>query len=406
MNKKNFSRRKLNRTLKTATLILLLAALAVVISLRTREAAPPTADPLAPPSQPLFNPAPVAAAEATPTPSPTPTPEPTPVPDPEFYTLSLIGDCTLAEDKSKRGWGTAYKSVVGDDYAYPFKNTKHIFEDDYMTLANLECTLTDNWYDTIEWFGFLAPAAYANILTEGNVDFVTLANNHTMDYGPNAYGDMLRALDSVNMPYAGENETYIFQRDDGLIVGVYCLYNEKQPTKALLDAGLKKLKDGGAQLTIAALHWGVEGAYSVSELQTEMGHYAIDAGFNVVYGSHPHRLEPVEKYNNGVIFYSMANWSFGGHTNPDDYDTAIAQFTVKLVGDEVSIESINMIPCSISSSNHNHPGHSVNDNCLNDYCPTPYEEGSEDWDRVMSKLDGTYEGADYTTNYQSIIYGT
>ena len=406
MNKKKFSRRKLNRAVSSISLVLLLATLAVVVSLRTREVTPPASNPLAPTSQPIFNPAPVAAAEPTPTAPPTPTPEPTPVPDPEYYTISLIGDCSLAEDKSKRGWGTAYQSVVGDDYAYPFKNTKHIFADDYMTLANLECTLTDNWYDTIEWFGFLAPAAYANILTEGNVDFVTLANNHTMDYGANAYGDMIRALDSVNMPYAGENETYIFQRDDGLIVGVYCLYNDKQPTKALLDAGLKKLKDGGAQLTIAALHWGVEGAYSVSQTQTEMGHYAIDAGFNVVYGSHPHRLEPVEKYNDGVIFYSMANWSFGGHTNPDDYDTAIAQFTVKLVGDEVSIDSVNMIPCSISSSHHNHSGHSVNDNCLNDYCPTPYEEGSADWDRVMSKLNGTYEGADYTANYQSIIYGT
>lgn len=406
MNKKKFSRRKLMRSLKTAALLLLLVSLAVVVSLRTREPSAPSSPQPQTQHPSVFAPAPITAAEPTPAPAPTPTPEPTPVPDPEFYTLSLIGDCSLAEDKSKRGWGTAYQSVVGDDYAYPFKNTKHIFEDDYMTLANLECTLTDNWYDTIEWFGFLAPAAYANILTEGNVDFVTLANNHTMDYGAKAYGDMIRALDSVNMAYAGENETYIFQRDDGLIVGVYCLYNEKQPTKALLDAGLQKLKEGGAQLTIAALHWGVEGAYSVSEIQTEMGHYAIDAGFNVVYGSHPHRLEPVEKYNGGVIFYSMANWSFGGHTNPDDYDTAIAQFTVKLVGDDVSIESINMIPCSISSSSHNHSGHSVNDNCLNDYCPTPYEEGSADWDRVMSKLNGTYEGADYTANYQSIIYGT
>ncbi|MBE6969271.1 MAG: CapA family protein, partial [Ruminococcaceae bacterium] len=297
MNKKKYSRRKLMRNLKIVTLVLLLAALAVVVSLRTREVTPPASDPLAPAQQTTFRPAPVAAAEPTPSPVPTPTPEPTPVPDPEFYTLSLIGDCSLAEDKSKRGWGTAYQSVVGDDYGYPFKNTKHIFEDDYMTLANLECTLTDNWYDTIEWFGFLAPAAYVNILTEGNVDFVTLANNHTMDYGAKAYGDMIRALDSVNLPYAGENETYIFQRDDGLIVGVYCLYNDKQPTKALLDAGLKKLRDGGAQLTIAALHWGVEGAYSVSDIQTEMGHYARDAGFNVVYGSHPHRLEPVEKYN-------------------------------------------------------------------------------------------------------------
>ncbi len=332
--------------------------------------------------------------------------EPTSVPNPEFYVISLIGDCTLAENKDKRGWGTAYQSVVGDDYAYPFSNTVQYFRDDYMTLANLECTLTDNWYDTIEWFGFLAPSAYANILTEGCVDFVTLANNHVMDYGAAAYGDTLRALNNVGMPFAGENEIYLYQRGNGLKVGVFCLYNEKQPTKELLDAGLKKLRAAGADFTIAALHWGDEGAYTVNDIQIEMGHYAIDAGFNVVYGSHSHRLQPVEQYGDGLIFYSMANWTFGGHTNPDDYDTAIAQFTVKKVGDEVSIAGLNLIPCSISSRSHNHEGHSVNDNCLNDYCPTPYEEGSEDWNRVLTKLDGTYEGANYQTNYQSIVYGT
>lgn len=345
-------------------------------------------------------------AESVPEPTPESTPEPTSIPDPEYYTISLIGDCTLAENKDKRGWASAYQSVVGSDYGYPFRNTKQYFEDDYMTIANLECTLTDNKYDTIEWFGFLAPANYANILTEGGVDFVTLANNHTLDYGAAAYGDMTKALKSVNMAFAGENEIHIFQRSDGLIVGVYCLYNEKKPTAALLEAGYKRLKEAGAELTIAALHWGEEGAYTVSETQTNMGHYAIDIGFNVVYGCHSHRLEPVESYNSGLIFYSMANWSFGGHTNPDDYDTAIAQFTVKKYGGEVTIDGIDLIPCSISSSSHNHAGHSVSDNCRNDYCPTPYEEGSDDWNRVLSKLDGTFEGANYQTNYQSIVYGS
>ena len=187
MKKKKISRRKLERTVNSITLVLLLITLSVVVKLRTREVTPPASDPLSVGSAPVWEPAPIAASDPVSTPAPTPTPEPTPVPDPEYYTLSLIGDCSLAEDKSKRGWGTAYQSVVGDDYGYPFRNTKHIFEDDYMTLANLECTLTDNWYDTIEWFGFLAPAAYVNILTEGNVDFVTLANNHTMDYGATAY---------------------------------------------------------------------------------------------------------------------------------------------------------------------------------------------------------------------------
>lgn len=385
--------------------MLVLAALTVYVAVTVR------ADMKARTELPEETPAPVqtAAVTAAPEATPEPTPEPTPTPEPEYYTFSVVGDCTLAENKDKRGWGTAYQTVVGKDYAYPFKNTVEYFRDDYMTLANLECNLSDNKYDTIEWYGFLAPSDYANILTEGCVDFVTLANNHTADFGEKCYAETLASLDAVGMPYAGENETYIYQRDDGIRVGVYCLYNDKmkdiQNSKDKISAGYKKLKEEGAELFIAALHWGVEGAYSVSDTQREVGQFAVDTGFQIVYGSHPHRLEPAEQYGNGYIFYSMANWSFGGHTNPDDYDTAIIQFTVKKYGEEVTVESLKLIPCSISSRSHNHAGHSVGDNCLNDYCPTPYEEGSEDWDRVVSKLTGTYEGSDYIPNYQSILFG-
>ena len=342
------------------------------------------------------------AAEPLPTPGtpePTPTPVPTPEPDPEYYTISFIGDCTLAENYDWRGRAQSYQSVVGDDYAYPFANTADYFRNDYLTLANLECILSDHSYTSIEWYHFLAPAAYVNILTEGCVDFVTLANNHTQDYGQQAYNDTLAALSAVNMPYAGENETYLFQRDDGLKVGIFCLYNDKvanvSDSETKLRAGLDKLKAEGAEFTIAALHWGVEGAYSVSDTQIEVGHFCIDAGYNVVYGSHPHRLEPVEHYKDGLIFYSMSNWSFGGHTNPSDYDTAIAQFTVEKIGDRVSVQSLTLVPCSISSSSE-----------INNYQPTPYEEGGEEWNRTLTKLDGTFEGADYNPNYQSLIYGT
>ena len=119
-----------------------------------------------------------AAEPGTATPEPTAVPTATPVPEPEYFTVSMVGDCTLAEAKTRRGWGSAYQSVVGTNYAYPFANTVEYFRDDYLTVTNLECTLSNNYYDSIEQFVFLAPAAYANILSEGGVDFVTLANNH------------------------------------------------------------------------------------------------------------------------------------------------------------------------------------------------------------------------------------
>ena len=361
------------------------------------------------------------------TPEPTAVPTATPVPEPEYFTLSMVGDCTLAEAKTRRGWGSAYQSVVGTNYAYPFANTVEYFRDDYLTITNLECTLSDNFYDSIEQFVFLAPAAYANILSEGGVDFVTLANNHTMDFGQKAYDDTEAALDAVRIPYAGEDETYIYQREDGVKIGLYCLYNQltynamsiksvnaqQQLVSAARDkiqAAQAALRQAGAEYTVACLHMGREGYYETTDSQVELCRYSIDQGFGLVYCSHAHRLQPAEQYNGGLIFYGLGNWSFGGHTNPGNgtdpgaYDTGIARVTLCRRGDQVTIDSYSFIPCCISSSAGTELTDFVpNANTLNNYQPTPYAQGGSAWNRTLSMLNGTYEGANYNTDYSNVL---
>ena len=388
-------------------LLVLCAALGFLMVSRVgvvkkQDAAQSDTTPVTTPVPPVSNPTtPEPVDAATPTPEVTATPEPTPVPEPETFTLSLVGDCTLASSPSIRGYGIAFETVIGTNYAFPFSKTVSYFAEDDLTIANLECTLTDGKYSTIEWFGFNAPTAYTNILTEGSVELVTLANNHALDFGDTAYQDMEKALDGAGIAYAGEDEWYIYETERGLKVGFYCLYNQKMPTKAKLDAGIKALKDAGAHYTIAALHWGDEGAYRPNSVQTEMGRYAIDIGFDLVYGCHPHCLQPAEEYNGGLILYSLGNWSFGGNSNPSDYDTAIAQLTVELTGDSAELTDYSFIPCSVSGTSSMHDGHTKYDACLNNYCPTPYEEGSNAYGRVLAKLDGTYDGANINVDYSS-----
>ena len=111
----------------------------------------------------------------------------------------------------------------------------------------------------------------------------------------------------------------------------------------------------------------------------------------MIYGSHPHCLQPIEEYNGGVILYSMGNWSFGGNTNPSDWDTAIVQVTLKRDLDgSVTNDSITVIPCCVSQARES-----------NDYRPTPYEEGSEEYNRAISKLDGSFDGPNGNADYSA-----
>lgn len=318
-----------------------------------------------------------------------PTPTPTPEPQPEYFNLSFIGDCTLAATTAKKQTSVSIESVVGDNYAYPFELTRDHFIGDDMTMANFECVLGDSSLRAEDKnFTFLADSEYVNILTDGSVDFVTLGNNHVLDYGEEGYASTKAVLEAAGVGYVGRDETTIYTTPSGLKIGVYAAsFGQKDA----LVAGISSLKAQGAEFIIAALHWGDEGSYRTNNIQTTQAHAAIDAGANLVYGSHPHTLQPMEEYNGGLIFYSMGNWIFGGNTAPRDVDTIILKLSVKRdVDGTISIDSRQIIPCACSGTGSG----------ANNYQPVAYEAGTEEYERTMSKIEGTFKGADLTVSYE------
>ncbi len=346
-----------------------------------------------------------AAASPSPEVTPTPTPAPTPEPTPEYFTLSCIGDCTLWSSTQFENSDVGLPKTVGDDYAYPFSNTVQYFTDDEYTLANFECSLSDTKLSSSQMFYFLAPTAYANIMVEGGVDFVTTANNHSLDFGEAGLESTLAALDAVGLPYGTERQAQIVTTKNGLKLGIYTAGNDMRPDWKTDEAvaAVKSLREQGADYVICMFHWGLELYYTPNENQTSLAHAVADAGADLVYASHPHCLQPIEEYNDTLIIYSLGNWVFGGSTRPSDPDTAIVQVKLKRdVDGTVTTDGFDIIPCCVSS---NLEGAAKMADNYNNYCPTPYEEGSEAYERVMSKLKGTYEaksqGADYSSWYSS-----
>lgn len=329
---------------------------------------------------------PSAAPEPTPTPTATPEPTPTPTPAPERFVLHMVGDCTLATVPAYAGSSVSYEKVVGDDYAYPFAEAVAFFRDDDFTFANLECTLTESNAAVAKTFNFKADPAYAKIMTEGSVEMVTLANNHTGDYGSRGLADTEAALDAEGVRHVGRDQCAVFETERGLRIGVYAA---SFASAATIRAGVAAVRAMEPDFVIAALHWGTEGSYRPNADQISCAHAAIDAGADFVYGSHPHTIQPVEEYDGRYIYYSFGNWTFGGNTNPRDKDSFILRLELEQDFDgTVRIISREHIPCAISGERNG-----------NNYQPVPYPEDSEEYARVLSKLDGSFTGANLNVDY-------
>lgn len=296
--------------------------------------------------------------------------------EPVSLTVSVVGDCTLGTDETF-SYDTslnAYYDSYGKDYF--FQNVKSIFQEDDLTIANMEGTLTT--LDTREekQFAFKAPPEYAQILSSGSVEAVNMANNHSHDYGEQSYTDTLSALDQENIVHFGYDETAVMDVK-GIKVGLVGIYelNDHLGREQQVKDNIAKVKEEGAQLIIVIFHWGNEKEEVPDSNQTTLGRLAIDEGADLVCGHHPHVLQGIETYKGKNIVYSLGNFCFGGNSAPSDMDSMIFQQTFTIDSDGVQADNVtNIIPCSISS-----------DYGYNNYQPTPAQ--GEEADRILQKIE-------------------
>ena len=307
-------------------------------------------------------------------------------PKEERFLLTFVGDCTFGSNPTNAFAGYGFPKTVGEDYGYPFRNVIGYFETDEFTMVNLEGPLCDSGNPVQKKHTFRGSTAYVNILTENSVEAVTIANNHTLDYGATGYDSTVATLTAAGIPFAERDSSVVVTTENGLTVGIYGAVYYLLDVEDMV-AEIQEMKARGCDLIIFAPHWGTEGTYRPTAQQVEVGHAAIDAGADIVYGSHPHVLQPIEEYNGGIIYYSLGNFSFGGNGYPQDYDTALLQQEVIRTESGVRLGQLTIVPCNVSSVEGR-----------NNYQPTPYRPGSEEYERVLSKLDGSFAGPNLKIN--------
>ena len=96
---------------------------------------------------------------------------------------------------------------------------------------------------------------YVNCLTENSIEAVTVANNHSMDYGASGYASTLAALDQAGVPYVERDSTAVVTTENGLTIGLYAAVYYKLDV-ADMTAKIAALREQGVDLVIFAPHWG------------------------------------------------------------------------------------------------------------------------------------------------------
>ena len=159
---------------------------------------------------------------------------------------------------------------------------------------------------------------------------LSIANNHMMDFGPTGLTDTCHYLDECGVKYCGGGANLVeatrplvierCQQRIGFLS--YCDVEQKSPLYADKDqagvaawdresslAQICKLRSVVDRL-IVMLHWGVEMSCLPSVEQRKLARCIISAGADVILGSHPHVLQPIEEINGKVVAYSLGNFLF------------------------------------------------------------------------------------------------
>ncbi len=294
--------------------------------------------------------------------------------------ITAVGDCTFGGEVGSRGRRRFVDLVKDQGYDYFFQSVRHLFEADDLTIANLEGPLTSSTKKGKHGgFIFKGDPDYVNILTGSSVELCNIANNHSMDYGRTGLKDTVKVLKENGVGYCGFSTVY-----NAVIKGVKVTALGFEWWGSDKDDIVKAVKKArkSCDLLIVNMHWGWEGHREQDAKQTSLGHAIVNAGADLVIGTHPHVYEGIEKYKGKYIVYSLGNFCFAGNANPGDKRCLIFQqsfsFNPGLGIERANImdAGINIIPCTVSS---------VKDK--NDFQPTimPAQEGGELLKAVASR---------------------
>lgn len=271
-----------------------------------------------------------------------------------------VGDIMLA--------GTISDTLMAQGPQSVFAGVAFVFETADLLVGNLECAISNRGEPEPKRYTFRAPPLAADALLP--FDVLGLANNHSLDYGPNALADTRQLLTERNIAAVGvgdnepEARSPVIVERNGLRLAFLAYVDVPVETLTQFDTRSWLATDSTpgvawadldhltadvqaarakADLVIVLMHFGWE-SHAVIRAQRLAAHAAIDAGAALVLGSHPHVLQNVEEYHGGLIAYSLGNFVFDNFSFPENYSVI---FTATLTS--AGVDEYNWVPVVVEN---------------------------------------------------------
>lgn len=265
----------------------------------------------------------------------------------DHLTLALLGDVMLGRGVAQSlgaadGWETAFSaiapSLAGADLA----------------LANLESPLTGvplqvAALDGQAPFDLRAPPDAARALFAAGLDLVVLANNHALDSGFEGLADTRAALQAYGLAAIGPGSQALYRQVNGQLLAflAFDLVGDP-PQEAEMLAAVAAARRQGA-LVLVSLHWGLEYQPGPYPAQHRLAQKLAQAGASLIWGHHPHVLQPVAWLSGPegapvLVAYSLGNALFDQPAPPDAARSALILVQVKADG----VSAVQAVPLQIN----------------------------------------------------------
>lgn len=272
--------------------------------------------------------------------------------DSDTLLLSFVGDCSIGDSIQYANHSSCYHATIDEKgHAWPFSTAIQYTKADDLTIANLEAVFTTRTRSTDKRYNLIAAPDHVQCFVEGSVEVVNTVNNHAMDFFIEGYRDSLATLDEAGIVHFGTvypgkkngSDIYPMITVKGVHIGFVGFSYPQESDLNRIKSRIDELKEQGSDLIIVSLHWGRETHMTPQSWQYAFAKKVIDFGADLIWGHHPHVLQPFHFYNGKPIMYSTGNFTFGTMSKVDP-STGIFQFTYQIKNDGIQLSKMQVIP--------------------------------------------------------------